>query len=803
MAHDGKVTIGTLLDNKGFEKGVGSVAGSLGGLKSVLGKLTGMIATAFSVKAVVAFGVESSKAAMELSNAFQGLQSIVEGQGKSFGSAKAFLNEYVKDGLIPMTNAVTAYKNLASRGYDDSQIQQTLIALKDASAYGRQASYSMGDAVQSATEGLKNENSVLVDNAGVTKNVAKMWDDYAKSIGTTAANLTQQQKIQAEVSGILEESKFQSGDAAKVAGTLSGQLQKLSFNFNNLKVAVGNMINPIVQALLPVLNLAISEITRFANYTASLFSALTGKSLDVSAGAGAISEGYTDAAESAQDLAAAVTEAGKAVKKSQAGFDQLNILQPPDAEENSAGADVKTGSISAGAVSVGEEIQDNVSPELQKLVKKIKDFGKEIKTAFAPSVSAWSKAFSGLSPAVENVGKRIGTAWNSLKDNALVPFGEYITTDFIPSIANEFSTTFAPIFADIMPVTMDLWSVDFQNKSLVIQECCNLLKLAYEGVKSAFSDMCNSISSNWETYGGALLQGLTDFKNGLWETWWYIYEKIINPVLTSWGETLTWLWDEHLKPFWDTAVEFFLSVGENILALWNGFLKPLIDWLVTVFAPSFLNMINGIIDAVAIVISVFYDVFGGVLQILQGLIQFVVGVFTLDWERAWGGIGKTFEGLWNSLSGIAKGAVNVIILAINKLLAAIYSGVAGIVNGLGSVVDTIGDMLGKDWGFSIPAQAPKIPYLAQGAVLPPNKPFMAVVGDQKHGTNIEAPLSTIQEAVAAVMQDYVNANMAGHEMTVSVLQEILEAVLGIQIGDDVIYNAVNRYNRKMSIVKGG
>ena len=49
---------------------------------------------------------------------------------------------------------------------------------------------------------------------------------------------------------------------------------------------------------------------------------------------------------------------------------------------------------------------------------------------------------------------------------------------------------------------------------------------------------------------------------------------------------------------------------------------------------------------------------------------------------------------------------------------------------------------------------PSIPKLAQGAVIPPNAPFFAMLGDQKHGTNIEAPLETIQEAVANVMDSY-------------------------------------------------
>ena len=99
--------------------------------------------------------------------------------------------------------------------------------------------------------------------------------------------------------------------------------------------------------------------------------------------------------------------------------------------------------------------------------------------------------------------------------------------------------------------------------------------------------------------------------------------------------------------------------------------------------------------------------------------------------------------------------------------------------------------------------APQIPYLAQGAVLPANKPFLAVVGDQKHGTNVEAPLATIQQAVAAVMGDQTAAIAAGFATSVEVQREILQAVLGIQIGDDVIGNAMSRYQQKWSVVNGG
>lgn len=98
---------------------------------------------------------------------------------------------------------------------------------------------------------------------------------------------------------------------------------------------------------------------------------------------------------------------------------------------------------------------------------------------------------------------------------------------------------------------------------------------------------------------------------------------------------------------------------------------------------------------------------------------------------------------------------------------------------------------------------PNIPYLAQGAVIPPNAPFMAMLGDQKHGTNIEAPLETIQEAVALVMEDMTGGMMAGFEALLEENAKLRQVVENIEIGDEVIGRAVARYNSKMAVMRGG
>lgn len=96
-----------------------------------------------------------------------------------------------------------------------------------------------------------------------------------------------------------------------------------------------------------------------------------------------------------------------------------------------------------------------------------------------------------------------------------------------------------------------------------------------------------------------------------------------------------------------------------------------------------------------------------------------------------------------------------------------------------------------------------VPFLAKGTVIPPNAPFMAVLGDQKHGTNIEAPLSTIQEAVRVELGEMVSGMMAGFQALIEEQQATRKTLESIEIGDTVIGAAADRYNSKRSVMTGG
>mgnify|MGYP002769256965 FL=1 len=134
-------------------------------------------------------------------------------------------------------------------------------------------------------------------------------------------------------------------------------------------------------------------------------------------------------------------------------------------------------------------------------------------------------------------------------------------------------------------------------------------------------------------------------------------------------------------------------------------------------------------------------------NILGGIIQFIKGVFTGDLKMALDGVKKVAKGIVNGVLIIVESFINNIIRGLNWLITKINSislKVPGWVPGVG----------GKGWSPHIGQMSSiTLPRLATGAVIPPNKEFLAVLGDQKSGTNIETPLATMVEAFKQAMAE--------------------------------------------------
>lgn len=158
-------------------------------------------------------------------------------------------------------------------------------------------------------------------------------------------------------------------------------------------------------------------------------------------------------------------------------------------------------------------------------------------------------------------------------------------------------------------------------------------------------------------------------------------------------------------------------------------------------AKTLVNLWNAVIDGAL-------GMFDAIKQVFNGVAQFIGGIFR----------------------GSIKDAVNGIISILNGFISAFYNAINSVIRGINAISIKIPNWVpefgGQTWGPNLDLlNVPQIPMLAQGAVLPANKPFLAMVGDQKNGTNVEAPLETIKQALAEVMAEHgdgdVNVNIYG------------------------------------------
>lgn len=289
------------------------------------------------------------------------------------------------------------------------------------------------------------------------------------------------------------------------------------------------------------------------------------------------------------------------------------------------------------------------------------------------------------------------------------------------------------------------------------------------------------------------IEAVTAVLKPLGDGFGYIFAAM-QPVFRFVGDNLLYVLDQLRRTFGEVTRVFqekapvlreaFTNLRDTVTQIWTA-IKPVLETL----RLKFLQVFGDIRTSAGNSLKYFIEAF-------SGLTQFLKGVFSGDWGKAWAGLKR-----------LVKNALNGILSMLNGLLSGLAGGINSMISMLNKLSFTIPKwvpgMGGKSFGLNLPKVKPvQIPLLAQGAVLPANKPFLAMVGDQKHGTNIEAPLATIQEAVAQVMGDTVPAMVAGFEALLQENIALRRTVEGISLGDETIGRAAGRYNRKMEILRG-
>ncbi len=521
--------------------------------------------------------------------------------------------------------------------------------------------------------------------------------------------------------------------AAAIYGeALASSLYQLQVSFSGFKLAVIQAAAPIVQVLLPVVQLAVQALTGLAQsigYVLRMLLLGTEQVQDYSAGIqGAVST-------------------SKALKKTLAGFDQINRL---NGNSGSAGG--------FGGILDATTLQP-LSGGWKKLADKLLELFEPLKKLdLTPAAESLERLKKALEPITKALFEGLEWAWY----NIFVPLAEWTVEE-------------------LLPVFLDTLTVALEALGRIIEE-----------LKPHFTWLWENCLKPWAEWKAGQfigeLQGVQDELNGV-SGWISTNQSLVDRIISSGMTLIDTLGDMAQNSTGLTGTTNGLALAfQGLLAYLNSTNSPLQG--TTLAIGTLTQSVLGLSGA-----------FGEVTASSDGTWESIRQV----WSNAWGELkGKLLDPSYQGVKDTLNGTIGLL----NGLMGGATSGVNFLTKALNKLSFTIPAWVpllgGKSFAFyASPLQAPKIPFLAQGAVLPANKPFMAVVGDQRHGTNVEAPLTTIQEAVALVMEDYAASNLAGHQATVEVLRELLAAVLGISIGDDTLAAAVERYNGKLSVIRGG
>lgn len=446
--------------------------------------------------------------------------------------------------------------------------------------------------------------------------------------------------------------------------------------------------NAFATAFAPILDVVAPILSRFIDMI-SMAATAVGQLMAALTGkstftrAVAVQEDY---AASLEDSASAAKDAEDAMKGYLSPLDEINKISTKD--------DDKSGGYTGP--SVGQMFEEvPVNPKILALAEKIKNL-------FQPIIDAVARLKGPVMGFLSAVGDTV--LW--LYETILKPILTWLISSALPRII------------DILGKVLEVLTViiDWINANIlpviepIITALVNLIIGVGDGIITIFD-------------------GIAEFLLGVFTGDWNRAFAGLGQIFSGFGQIVNSICD-----FIQTILETFDGWLQGVFST---------DWRETFGVLG--DVLNGFFSGVE-------SIWNGIKTFFTGIITFLRGAFSGDWRMAWEGVKQIFSGIWQTLVGVVKTPINTIIGLINGMISAIVSGLNAVIDRLNSLSFTIPSWVpkfgGNRFGLNLGhLTAPSIPYLASGAVIPPNSPFMAVLGDQRNGNNLEMPESLLRRII--------------------------------------------------------
>ena len=771
MAADGSIIIDTRVNTKGIDDGTKHIEAKLNGLMATAKKLGAVFMSVFAVKQIVNF----SRECIALGSDLEEVQNVVD---VTFGNMSEDVNSWAKEAAEKFGLSELAAKQYSStigamfKSMGVGGQELTDMSKKVAELAGDMASFYNLDTdtafnkIRSGIAGI----TMPLQQLGINLSEANL-EQFRLSQGMTTAykNMNQQEKALLRYNYLLSVTSDAQGDFARTSNSWANQTRILSLQLQSLKADLGAGLINVLTPVLQVINKIIAGLAKMASAFKAFTNLLTGKKTDTSTSAGTgaamAADDLTDATEAANNYADATDKTAKATKKANkenqkytSGLDKIHQYQsntasaasstPSSAKKGTTPAAAASSAVDFGNLSQGETALDKVDKKMQEVIDHIKKAAEPLKTAFDGLLNTLKSAFG----------------W--ILQNILIPLGQWVVNEALP----RFFTTLANIiriFNNVLIALQPLWQWFWDNILLPIAQFVGDTFLKFwDSLNTAlgkFADWCKEHPKTIETIAIAIASFFAAWKIVTFAEKIVTFISTISNVISVLGglKGVIGLLTASFNPWilvigavitagvllwrnWDTvkakAQQIWGAISSYLSRTWNT-----IKTNVSNFMTGVKNVFDKGWNTIKTLAS---NIWNGITGVISGALDRIFSVASTVGSNIKNAIVNAFNGIKNGI----KTPINGIIGFINGMVSGITQGLNACINALNKIDIKVPDWVpvigGNSFGFNLPTlRAPQIPYLASGAVIPPNAPFAAVLGDQRRGNNIEAPESLIRRIV--------------------------------------------------------
>lgn len=689
----------------GLNKAQKSLSNFQRNVSSIMGKVAGIFA-AIKIGELIKDSVED---AMSVESSIENINRTMQGSAKAFGDWVKSQSQAYGMSIQEGYKYGSTYSNLISSFQSNTKeiANSTQELMKATSIIASKTGRTFEDTAERIRSGMLGSTEAIED-LGVYTQVSMLQSTEAfKQLanGKSWQQLNFQTQQQIRLAAILEQTYARYGNT--LADTTQTRHNQFIASLKNVQLTLGQAFLPIYNAILPPLTTFMNALSKAISIIAQFTTALFGKPKAAQQQTESIASqtsAVSGLGDSLDDTTDSANNAKKAIK-SLAGFDEINTLNQSSGSSGSSGGS-SGGGIDTSGLDLGEggflSSVTEVSEKIQAFADKIKKCFNTLKEFIITNKDVIISALAGIAAAFTTY--FVMSNWTKIIESVQLAFyalGYAISGISWPIVA--ISTVIGLLVGNIVY----LWRTNEQFRDSVI-EVWNNIK---EFISTVTTDIGTILTNLWDKYGKTLIKNIKDFFGTIQSFILNAWENVIKPIIENALDMLTQLWNKHLKGLVEELGEFIMKLTNGVLEIWNKFISPIVDFLVKTLGPIFVTVFNYIVDSVGTAIAFISDLIKSLLQVFNGLIDFILGVFTGNWSRAWQGVVNIFSGIFNGIVGVVKWPLNLIIDMVNAAIS-----------GINTMIKTIN----KVPGVSIPTIG-KIPKLAKGGIV--DAPTIAMVGE--------------------------------------------------------------------------